>query len=99
MERIGIAASKMAKGNLWTYNVFVVMISCLCALLVFLICGFSILAALFLISLVFRFFMPSGFNAIWFSIVKLCLLALAVVVGLLNLVAIIKNMKLKKYKL
>ncbi len=99
MQRIGIAASKIAQGKLWKYNLSVLLISSLCALFIFLICGFSILAALFLISLVARSLMPSEFQVIWFAVVKICMGALAVVVGILNIWAIIKNIKFTKQKI
>ncbi len=96
MRRIGIAASKMAQGSLSKYNVFVIMIAFLCSLLLFFICGFSILAALFLVSLVCRPFLPSGFNTASPAIVRMCLVALAVVIGILNVLAVIKNVKVNK---
>ncbi len=99
MERIGIAASRMAKGKLWTYNLFVVLISCLCSLMIFFICGFTILIALFMISLIFRHFLPPEFNNVWLSIAKICMLALSVVVALLNGAAIVKNIKLTKQRI
>ena len=43
MLRIGIAASKMSKGSLLSYNLYVILIACLFSLFIFLICGFSIL--------------------------------------------------------
>lgn len=93
MRRIGIAASKMARGNLPKYNVFVIVIAFLCSLLLFFICGFAILAALFLVSLVCRPFLPPEFNAAAPAIVRVCLVALAVVIGILNVLAVIKNVK------
>ncbi len=96
MRRIGIAASKMAQGSLPKYNVFVIMIAFLCSLLLFFICGFSILAALFLVSLVCRPFLPPEFNAAGPAIVRMCLVALAVVIGALNVLAVIKNVKVNK---
>ena len=99
MERIGIAASKMAQGCLLKYNIFVVGICCLFSILIFLICGFSILVALFLISIVLRWIMPTAMSSAWLSIVKLSLVGLAFVVGVLNIWSIIKNIKCSKNKI
>jgi hypothetical protein len=96
MERIGIAASKMAKGNLFKYNLCVIGISLLCSLLLFFVCGIAIVIALFLISLILRFLLPPEFNSAWPSIVRVSLIALGAVVGLVTLFAIVKNLKLKK---
>ena len=99
MERIGIAASKMAQGDLAKYNVFVILIAFLCSLLLFFICGFSIVAALFLISAAFRHFLPPEFHAAWPAIVRVCLAALGAVIGLLYILAVVKNIKVTKQKL
>ncbi len=96
MRRIGIAASKMAQGSLPKYNVFVIMIAFLCSLLLFFVCGFSILAALFLVSLACRPFLPPGFNAAGPAIIRVCLVTLAVVIGILNILAVVKNVKVNK---
>jgi len=96
MRRIGIAASKMAQGSLLKYNAFVIVIAFLCSLLLFFICGFFILAVLFLVSLVCRPFLPPGSLAAGPAIVRVCLTALAVVIGILNVLAVIKNVKVNK---
>ena len=99
MERIGIAASKMAQGSLLKYNFFVVGISCLFSLIIFLISGFSLLVGLLLISLILRAFVPSEFTHNWIGVVKVSMGALAVLIGALNILAIIKNIKVGKSKL
>ena len=96
MERIGIAASKMAKGHLIKYNLFVVLISCVFSLFVFFICGFTLAIALFLISLLFSVLLPGESHAAWIHIGKVCLIALSVLIGILNVLAIIKNIKMTK---
>jgi hypothetical protein len=99
MLRIGIAASKMAKGSLWTYNLFVVLLSCIFALFLFLICGFSILVVVFLLSLGLHALRPSGFYTGWEHMFKICLIVLAAVTGILNIAAIIKNIQFTKNKI
>ncbi len=99
MERIGIAASKMAQGNLIAYNFFVIAIASLCALFIFLVCGFVVLASLFLIFTLFRFLMPGVFDGVWFNLVKICLVGLGLFVGILNMWAIIRNIRLTRKKI
>jgi len=96
MQRIGIAASKMSKGCLLKYNLYVILICCLFSLLIFLICGFSILPIVFLISLMLHSLKPVDFTGNWVHMFKICLLVLAGVIGLFNIVAIFKNIQLSK---
>ena len=95
MERIGFAASKIAKGNIPLYNLFVVLISFLISFFIFVLSGFSIFVALFLVALMTHGLVAFDEKSTWFSILRLCLAALAVVVGLFNLCAIFKNVKVK----
>ncbi len=98
MQRIGIAASKIAQGDLFKYNFSVIVIAFLCSLLLFLICGFLIMAALFLIAVICRPFLPPEFHSAWISIVRVCLAALGGVIGILNILAVIKNVKITNRK-
>ena len=100
MLRIGIAASKMSKGSLAGYNFYVILIACLLSLLLFIICGFSILLIVFLISLVLHALRPAEFHAGgWVHMFKICLIVLSIVVGTLNIVAIAKNIQFTKNKI
>jgi hypothetical protein len=99
MLRIGIAASKMSKGSLLNYNLCVILIACLFSLLIFLICGFSILLIVFLVSLILHALKPADFHAGWLHMLKICLIILALVVGVLNIVAILKNIQFTKNKI
>ncbi len=99
MLRIGIAASKMSKGSLCKYNLYVVLISCFVSAFIFFICGFSILLILFLISLVLDALRPTEFHTAWVPVFKICLTILSVVVGAFNIVAIFKNIQLPKSKI
>ena len=99
MLRIGIAASKMSKGRLSNYNLYVILISCLFSLLVFFICGFAILIIVFLTSLILHALKPSDFHSGWVHMYKICLIVLAFVVGIFNIVAIVKNVQLTKKKI
>ncbi len=95
MQRIGLTASKIAKGNIWVYHLAVVVIACLFALFVFLICGFSIAVTLFVLSLLVQRFLPSDTHEVWINVLKTCLIFLSILISLLTLIAIIKNTKLK----
>jgi len=99
MRRIGIAASKMSKGSLWNYNLCVILIATFFSILVFLICGFSILLIIFLVSLIFHFLKPADFHAGWAHIFKVCMIILALVMGLFNVIAILINTKFTKNKI
>jgi hypothetical protein len=99
MLRIGIAASKMSKGGLLSYNLYVILIACLLSLFVFLICGFSVILIVFLISLVLHVLKPADFHSGWTHVFKICLIFLAWVVGAFNIVAILKNIQITKNKI
>jgi hypothetical protein len=98
MLRIGIAASKMSKGGLLSYNLYVVLIACLFSLLVFLISGFFILLIIFMVSIILHALKPADFHEGWVPMYKFCLIVLAVVVGCFNVVAIVKNIQFTKSK-
>ena len=99
MLRIGIAASKMSKGGLLSYNLYVILIACLLSLFIFFICGFFILLIVFLVSLILHALNPADFHEGWVPMSKFCLIVLAVVVGVFNLVAIFKNIQLTNNKI
>ncbi len=95
MERIGIAASKMAQGRLLLYNVYVVFISFLFSLLIFFIAGSSIVLALIVIGYVVQGILPGDFREDWLKVIRVCMISLTVVVSGVNLFAILKNIKIK----
>ena len=96
MRRIGIAASKIAKGNLFYYNLCVVFISFAFSLLMFFVSGSAIFFALVIIGYIVEGILPSGFDQRWVDVVRICMAALTVVVGLLTLFAISINIKIGK---
>ena len=99
MLRIGIAASKMSKGCLLNYNLYVILIACLFSFFIFLICSMAILFIVFLTSLILHAVNPTEFHAGWLHMFKICLLVLAIVVGVFNMVAILKNIQFTKIKI
>jgi hypothetical protein len=98
VERIGIAASRMAQGNLLKYNLFVIGISSVFSFLLFLLAGFVVIAALFLISLVTRWFAPQDMST-WANVGRVSLTAVAILISILDVLAIVKNIKITKNKL
>ncbi len=96
MHRIGRAASKMSRGNLCSYNCYVILIAFVFSLLTFLICGFAILPIVFLVSLLIQAVKPSELHAGWVHMFKICLIILGLVVGIFNIIAILKNIQLTK---
>ena len=98
MERIGLAASKIAKGNLFIYNIFVVLLSFLFSLLIFVLAGSTMILTLLLIGYIMNEIFPQNYEKEWTSVMKLCMITLTVLIGLFNFLAILKNFKLSKPK-
>ncbi len=95
MKRIGIAASKISEGNIVLYNVFVLVLSTLFSLLIFFLSAFSVFVAIYVIHALMTGTTEFNFSSSWGGILKSCMIALAVMTGLLNLCAIGVNVKLK----
>ena len=95
MQRIGLAASKIANGNIWTYHLSVILISLLFALFIFLICGFCIALTIFLLSLLLEHVLPAVNSESWWKVLKICLKLLGILISISTLVAILQNVKLK----
>ena len=98
MHRIGITASKIAQGNLCKYNLFVAAISFLFSVIIFLACEFCILGVLLILSVV-RGLMHLGALNGWIHILKVSSLWVGIIVGILWVLAVIKNIKLGKNKI
>ena len=98
MKRIGIAASKISKGNLALYNFYVVVISALFSLCIFIIAGSVVIFALAIIKYVGNEIMGVEFEKSWRSVLSICMISLTVVITLFNVFAILKNFKLPKIK-
>ncbi|MFH1359664.1 MAG: hypothetical protein ABIJ41_01335 [Candidatus Omnitrophota bacterium] len=96
MERIGIAASKIAKGNLFLYNLFVILISFLFAILIYFLSGTSIVLVLVLVAILTHGGQVPDFYQIWMPFMLAILLCLAAIIGLFTLVAILKNIKFRR---
>jgi len=97
MKRIGVAASKMSKGNLALYNSYVVLIAFLFSVFIFIIAGAAAVFALVVISYLGNEVMGYEFEKGWGSILSVCLVSLTVVIGLFNLCAVSINIRLPKH--
>ncbi len=98
MKRIGIAASRISKGNLVLYNLYVVMITALFSLFLFIIAGSTIVFALAILRYVGNEVMGADFEESWQSILAVCMVSLTIAVTLFSLCAVSINLKLPKIK-
>ena len=96
MQRIGIAASHVAKGNLFLYNLFVVLLSFLFSLLIFVVSGLVIGLGLVLIAYLTNTISIIDIKQGIISPAFICLIFLAMVICVFNLYAIGINIKIKK---
>lgn len=95
MDRIGIAASKMAKGSIVLYNVYVALLIFLFALFILVIAGAAVMLALIIVGYIVNGLLPQDLLKDWNQIVSTCMVALTVVVGFFAVLALIRNFKLK----
>jgi len=98
MKRIGIAASKISKGNTTLYNFYVVLISILFSGFIFIIAGSTVVFALAILHYVGNELIPGGFEKDWNSILKVCMVSLTIVITLFNAFAILKNLRIPTIK-
>ena len=96
MKRIGIVSSRISKGNRALYNLYVVLISILLSIFIFVIAGSTVIFALAIIKYIGVEIMGLEFEKSWKSILSICMVSLTVVVTLFNLFAILINFKLPK---
>jgi len=97
MKRIGIVSSRISKGNRALYNFYVVLISILFSVFVFVIAGSIVVFALAIIKYIGVEIMGMEFEKSWTSILSVCMVSLTVVVTLFNLFAILINFKPPKF--
>lgn len=99
MKRIGIAASKMAKGNPVLFNFYVILISSLASFFIFVIAGCMIIFSIVVIAYISNEVMPFDLEKSWTSIIVICMVSLTVVMTLFNLFAIMINFRIARRKL
>ena len=93
MKRIGIAASKIAKGNVLVYNLAVLVISVLFSAFIFIVAGSTVMIALVIIMAVGNVLIPSLGRNDWKIVFKICMLSLTAIIVLFNLLAVLINIK------
>jgi hypothetical protein len=98
MKRIGIAASKISKGNVALYNFYVVLISFLFSLFIFIVAGSTVVFSLIIINYVGGELKAFEFEKGLRFILTICMGTLTAVITIFNLVAISTNMKIRKAK-
>ena len=98
MKRIGIAASKISKGNLTFYNLYVVLISALFSFFIFIVAGSTVIFALSIIMYMGNEIMDAGIEKNWQSILSVCMVSLTIVITLFTLFAISINLKFPRIK-
>lgn len=98
MKRIGIAASKISKGNLTLYYFYVVVIAALFSLFLFIVAGSTVVFALAVIKYVGNEIMGVEFESSSRSILTICMASLTIVVTIFNLLAISVNLRIPKNK-
>ncbi len=96
MKRIGIAASKIAKGNSFLYNFFVILLSFLFSLLVLIISGLLIVLGLAIISKITQMPIIMDLQKGHTSPISVCMMFLGAIIGIFNLYAIIVNVRIKR---
>ena len=93
MKRIGIAASKISKGNRILYMGTVVLISVLFSLFVFVVAGSTVVFALAIVKYVGNELMGVELEKSWRSVLSVCMVSLTIVVTVFNVFAILVNLK------
>jgi uncharacterized membrane protein len=96
MKRIGMIAGKIAKDNLLAYNLYVLLFAGLFALIIALLSGFSLVAALAVVAHVTGGATALESGNMFGRTLLVSLVSLAVVVGIVTLVAVGVNLKIRK---
>lgn len=96
MKRIGMAASRISKGNVRLYNTYVILISLLFSIFLFFIVGLAVILAIGIVMLFGPETMTQELRDSWQTVTRMCGQALALVVVVFNAIAIVVNVKLVK---
>ncbi len=96
MERIGIAANRMAKGNLLLYNGYVVLIAFMFSLFIFILSAAMVFFTVIILAYLGRELKVFEFERNWSSIFSTCIVSLSIIMSFFSLIAIAKNLKLHK---
>ncbi|MFT5169438.1 MAG: hypothetical protein ACI9F2_000543 [Lysobacterales bacterium] len=98
MKRIGVAASKIAKDNYWLYHIYVVIISSIVSLFIFLVTGVVVAFALVILAYISSELMEFDFQQRQMSILLSCMVSLTIVIVIFNILAISRNIRLPNDK-
>lgn len=98
MKRIGITASKIAKGNFLLYNFYVVLISFLFSFFVFVVAGAMVVFALTIIRYISEEIMLVKHDKAWSLILGVCLACLTVITVIFNFMLILHNFRIRPPK-
>ena len=98
MKRIGVAASKIAKDNIFLYNLYVVLISTLFSLFIFIVAGATLLIAFILIGYITAELKIFNFEKNKDAIFVVCVVSLAFISAMFNILAIFKNIQFPQPK-
>lgn len=96
MQRIGIAASHVAKGSLFLYNLFVVLIAFLFSLLVLVVAGLVIVFGLVTVAYLTQTRSIVDLSQGVLSPIPVCLIFLGMVMSVFCFYAIAINVKIKR---
>lgn len=96
MKRIGMAASRISKGDVRLYNIYVVLISVTVSLFLFIIAGMAVMLAIGIIIFFGPETMTQELRDNWQTVTRMCVQALLLAVLVFNLVGMVINMKIVK---
>jgi phosphotransferase system glucose/maltose/N-acetylglucosamine-specific IIC component len=95
MKKIGYAASRIAKGNFYLYNLYVVLLASLFSLFIFVIVGATVIFALTLLRYISEELLLVTSQTDWTSVFIICMAVLTVIVAIFDLLLIFYNIKLR----
>lgn len=96
MKRIGVLASRIAKDSLVLYHFYVFLLAGLFSLIIFFMSAFSIVIGLALMMYGTKGIVVLGSEAGFTKLLMTSLVVLVIVVGVINLIAVLVNIKLRK---
>lgn len=98
MKRIGIIAEHIAKKNLFLYYFYVLLFSSLISLIIFLLSAFTIIIGVSVVVLIMRQPIVLTPESLFTKLLFISLMVLAGVVGVLNLMMVVNNIRLRNKK-
>lgn len=96
MKRIGILSSKIAKENLILYNFYVLLFSGLFSLIIFFLSAFAVVVGLSLMLYLTKGTVAITSEVVFMKLFMTSLVVLVIIIGMMNLVAVLVNIKVRK---